>query len=50
MMVKRKQYLTEPIFSLMNEPKLFEDTVQNIAKMETKEVPLILTSELEREP
>ena len=28
--------------------KLCEDTVQNIAKMETEEVPLILTSEVER--
>ena len=28
--------------------KLYEDTVQNIAKLETEEVPLILTSEVER--
>ena len=28
--------------------KLYEDTVQNIAKVETEEVPSILTSELER--
>ena len=30
--------------------KLYEDTVQNIAKVETEEVPSILTSEIEREP
>ena len=29
--------------------KLYEDTVQNIAKVETEEVPSILTSEVERE-
>ena len=28
--------------------KLYEDTEQNIAKMETEEIPLILTSEVER--
>ena len=28
--------------------KLYEDTVQNIAKVETEEVPSILTSEVER--
>ena len=28
--------------------KLFEDTAQNIAKVETEEIPLILTSEVER--